>query len=898
MRNFFNLLLTFCFIVVFGQSEIPLKFQEYGPGNRGGRTRAFIIDKYDANKLYAGAIGGGIWISYNGGYSWYKKSEGLTNYVISTLYQADQNTLYAGTGEYFGITGGLSYKGNGIFKSTNGGESWFQLPSTNNDDFAYVIKINGYGNKIYAGTYKGLKVSTDGGETWEYVLPNDDPNYDKPCTDIEISPDGSLVAVVINNLVYISNDGGVNFEKKSSNNQDHIPDTDILRLELAIAPSNPNYIYCLAVNEKGTFKNIYYSNDKGQTWKKIYQNVTLQFQPFGTEKNKQGFYHCSLAVLPTDENTIFIGGVDLYKYNFYSDVAQISVSDLSEYSPKYIHKNIHNIVFSPNYVLDNTIYVTTDGGIFKSTNEGNSWININKKYQTGAFLSVGISKNKEFIGGTFNSGLLYNDLMGSNITDFKRIYFDSIVGFVERSNINPNFMLVTTKYGSLYRTANGYLFYPPSTFFITNSKSGQKVGTRYEPFLTPVRIYENFYDTASIQYVEYKALKNYNAGDTIAVATYLETFIYHILERNLPKDSSIFVKNTYQILTAIGLHNSVWISWEALDPSKTNTTDSVEWFQIVKDAQLGKVLTLEFSADGNILFFGGYDSINNKSVVCVAKNLQRARTSSLATYNSPDRVVEVSKLGTFDGQITSIAVNPYDPNKILITFSNKNGCKIYYSENALETTSELAEDNFTEKQGNIDLNFDVYSSLLPWKKEGQNNEALVGTSCGLFFTYDINNPNWIKINELENTIVTQIRQQLKPNGWLHIPEIINNGLQTGIETQGVIFVSTHGRGIFMSDDYKGPINVKENFINNDLFALIFPNPASSYFVLKCFINESSPLNVSVYTLEGKKVRNFNVPILTPGEKTLTFPINELNNGMYIVKITNNKTSISKLLLVN
>ncbi|MCX7955438.1 MAG: T9SS type A sorting domain-containing protein [Bacteroidales bacterium] len=872
-----------------------LTWQEYGPGNRGGRTRTIIVDKFSSNILYAGSIGGGVWVSYNEGASWYKKSNGLSNYIISTLYQSGNGTLYAGTGEYFGFDGGLSFKGNGIFKSTDKAENWVQIPSTNNNDFTYVMKIAGYGSKIFAATWKGLRVSTDEGNSWINPIPDTDQNYNLPATDVEVSSDGTVVAAVINNNVYISIDGGNNFSKKSGNDNNLVPVSDIIRLELAIAPSNSNYIYCLAVNSKGRFKNIYYSTDKGNNWTPLYQTVTEQFQPFGKRKDKQGFYHCSINVDPVNENTIYIGGINLHKYSPNTEVIDLTSCNIPEYSTKYVHRNIHCITFSPNYQSNKTIFLATDGGIYKSVDGGNSWYAINKKYSTGSFLSISVSKNNELYGGTLYDGLIYNDLKFTEITDFKQLYFDSIVGSIERSAINPKYMILTTQYGSLYRTHNGLTFEGPSTIFPTNSKSGQNVGSYKEPLFAPVRIFENFYDTNSIQYVEYKAPKNFNVGDTIVASTYLETFLFHILKPEdlhggtvLHKDSIIKIKNTYQILTAIGLNNSVWISWEALDPSKVNSGDSAQWFQIVKDNTIGKVNVLEFTNDGDIIYFAGYDSTTNKSKVYRSKNLQQARDSATAIYNSPTCVIETQKIGTFNGKVSGIAIDPFDNNKIIVVLSNTpDSCKVYYSENAATTNSDTL--NFIKKQANLPSEYDVYCALIPWKPDSIANVVMVGTSNGLYITDDINNPNWIKSNYFENVPVMQIRQQTKLNGWLEAPGHVFGGIQTGIENHGIIYAATHGRGIFRCDNYKGPDFVPHlSSLNNRHVFLAYPNPFANILNVWLNINYDCNVNISIYTINGKKIRNYNIERYKAGLKVVTLPLFDLSSGSYIMIVNSGK----------
>ena len=109
-----------------------LPWIERGPGNVTGRTRGLIIDPDDStgNTWFAGSVGGGIWKTTNGGKDWANKTPALPNLATTTLAMAPSNhkVIYAGTGEgFFNVD---AVVGDGIFKSTDRGETWDQLAST------------------------------------------------------------------------------------------------------------------------------------------------------------------------------------------------------------------------------------------------------------------------------------------------------------------------------------------------------------------------------------------------------------------------------------------------------------------------------------------------------------------------------------------------------------------------------------------------------------------------------------------------------------------------------------------------------------------------------------------------------------------------------------------------
>ena len=104
-----------------------ISWQEMGPDNVGGRTRALIVDNQNPNRYIAGAVSGGLWISENRGVSWKSYNNALDNMAIADLAQAPDGTIYFGTGPLFDGTGnskglGSEMIGEGVFKMTGNGQ--------------------------------------------------------------------------------------------------------------------------------------------------------------------------------------------------------------------------------------------------------------------------------------------------------------------------------------------------------------------------------------------------------------------------------------------------------------------------------------------------------------------------------------------------------------------------------------------------------------------------------------------------------------------------------------------------------------------------------------------------------------------------------------------------------
>jgi hypothetical protein len=164
-----------------GGNSLNMSWDEIGPNNIGGRTRAFLIDKDNPSVCYAGSVSGGLWKTTTSGTSWEKTQSGsgelFENLAVSCIAQATNGDIYYGTGEGPAVTTGtnqdehLGILGQGIWKSTDHGESFNRLESTwstpeSKEAFALVYAIAAdptNASKIYAATVMGLRVSTDGG---------------------------------------------------------------------------------------------------------------------------------------------------------------------------------------------------------------------------------------------------------------------------------------------------------------------------------------------------------------------------------------------------------------------------------------------------------------------------------------------------------------------------------------------------------------------------------------------------------------------------------------------------------------------------------------------------------------------------------------------------------------
>lgn len=294
-------------------------FTERGPGNVPGRTRGLIVDPDDATHKtwFAGGVGGGIWKTSDAGLTWINKTPDVPNLAISWLVmsESNHNIIYAGTGE--GYEGALGIKGSGIYKSSNRGESWSLLPSTIlNDDFHMVnrivvdpdnpdILLAATSNVVNDRTDfdSGIFKSIDGGNSWtrkffgsEWVQ------------QIVVTPNdfNILYATVYSKGVYKSTDAG---ETWSDSSEGLFPDG---RIEMAVSGVNTSRLYASVVGSlSGSKSDLYISDNAGATWQLVTEDITGVDADF---LGGQGGYDNTIIAHPYNEDMVYVGGVNLWKF--------------------------------------------------------------------------------------------------------------------------------------------------------------------------------------------------------------------------------------------------------------------------------------------------------------------------------------------------------------------------------------------------------------------------------------------------------------------------------------------------------------------------------------------------------------------------------------------------------
>ncbi len=371
-----------CLAQVLKKEDIEqLKFRHIGPV--GNRASCAIGIPGDDQTYFAGAASGGLWKTTDGGLNWRPVFDDKPVASVGALAAApsDRQIMFAGTGESF-IRSNVTI-GNGVWKSSDGGETWQHSGLDNtgrisriiihptNPDIIFVAAVgHGYAPQKERGVYK----STDGGKNWKQVLFVDE---NTGASDLVMDPSNPRIMFAgmwqlslkswnrtsggPGSGLHVSKDGGDTWTKLKGNG---LPEQPVGKIALAMTPAAPNRVYALIetgdglekIGDKAESGELWRSEDKGMTWKLI-----------NSDRNISGrqAYYTRVAVAPDNANEVYFinagfftsidAGKSLEPFNFMTQ-------------PYGDHHDMWIDLTNSNRMI-----VAHDGGISISENRGKSW---------------------------------------------------------------------------------------------------------------------------------------------------------------------------------------------------------------------------------------------------------------------------------------------------------------------------------------------------------------------------------------------------------------------------------------------------------------------------------------------------------------------------------------------
>lgn len=809
-----------------GKASYPFSWEFAGPDNRGGRTRAFLVDRNDNNVLYCGGVMGGIFKSTNKGASWYPVDDQMEDMAISSLCQTPNGTIYAGTGESFTGSGGQEaftpgFAGGGIYKSTDNGETFEKITSTQGFTFVNKVVSHPTKNQVFAATNTGLRVSAEGNDAqWTMVQGGN-------ARDIVLDKNGN--ALLYTNTVYHSSDPA---SSGSYTAVDGIPLGGATRAVSAFSESDPNYAYIVLVG-RSTFNGplgqvtaangllgIYQSKDNGKTFTQVVGNTTSFFSPFTIETlatsastvHSQGYYDLCVGVHPQNKERLFIGGIDFAEWTPQTGPLIVGNGNDVKANPFGIHVDKHNIVFDTK--SDPIImYITSDGGVSRTTNkELNNYTTLYNGLGTTQFYGIAAGTNGIVVGGTQDNNSMVIDGNGNTPQAAEDIIGGD--GFqCEVSTINPDILFAESQNGNMRRSLNAGGNTSPiwdgrigTSDYMANVTAEGTVRQPNNIFNTPMQLWEDLTDSTNRLF--------------------------------------------------FALDEGVWMANGAV------TEPSPQWFRVLSTSFAPNVM--EVSPDGDVLYVAGLRANNVYRVSGLNSVTWDTAMHPGATIPPSLEITEIS--GNLPGSrsVTDIAADPHNPDRVIITLGNYGSSAfVYVSENALDATP-----TWRSIQGALPR-FPVYDAEVSITEP---NTLILGTEFGIYYTQNGNatTPTWtFNQDSFPRVPVFQLRQ------------VEGKVFQSGARTGAMLYAGTHGRGIWKSSSLL--TNVRNVTKVNPIQLKAYPNPAKGQVNVSVNVNKSEKVTFDVINYQGQTLKSVQHD-LSPATSSVSLKVSDLPAGNYLISV--------------
>ncbi|MFC2128976.1 T9SS type A sorting domain-containing protein, partial [Bacteroidota bacterium] len=839
-----------------GESVKRYGWKSRGPFNYGGRTRAVAMDIRNENIILSGGVAGGMWRSIDGGESWKKTTKPgdlhSVSYVIQDIRSGHEDTWYYSTGEPSGgndmARNYLPYRGDGIFKSTDNGETWKILESTSTNkpertdqhfDWIWRLAMD-YSNleedEIYAAATGSIFRTVDGGESWVNVL-NGGGFY----CDVSVTSSGVVYASIStgeNKGIYRSEDG-VDWTKISPATW---PDYTG-RIVFAIAPSNENIVYFVAdLTDMSTFdwtvvpivtptillKYTYLGGDGAGSngeWRDISNSIPR------TYKNGTG-YVMSLAVYPENENMVFLGGYNLWRSSngFANSQGTQIVGDFPWVLPMQFHPDVHQVVFS--YKNPKVAFAAHDGGVSRTSDVTKPvpyWESLDRGFVTTLFYNVAIEPNKagspRIMGGAHDHGTF---IVNSYDPKADWEYFWAGDGgpcaFIDNG----------TKYlFNTYAQDLNIMEYLPGDMrknAVANNwtMDYRQIPTRVNPHMEDELLVNPFeVDPNNDKRVFLLGGKKLFRINDITSIPFDHAFV--------PSCSSVGTKDAY---------------WETIFSGN----------YIITALGVSK-------EPANIVYFGTknghlYKVLDANSAHPIVTPLNRSSTLPPGAYTS------------------SIVVDPHNAQHVVISFCNYSIKSIFSTEDGGEHWINVSG-NLEERLNGSGSGPAVYwVAILP---ENGSNTYFAGTTTGLYSTTDLSDQN--------DTGTQWFREGAETLGNVRVQHIVTR------EIDGEVVLATHGTGVWSRDFNTSTVdNGRGNTVPRE-FQLLknYPNPFTNSTTINYTLSQTSHVRITITDSIGHDVMTLideykgqgKHSIIWDGSNREGYPT---SSGVYFVVMTANEKS--------
>ena len=789
------------------------EWESRGPWNVGGRTRALAVDVTNENRIIAGGVSGGIWLSEDGGQSWSRRT--ALNALPSCVSIAQDtrpghtDTWYYLSGELYGNSAsanGAYYLGDGAFKSTDGGLNWTPLGTTDNgspDSFSeswqgcWRIATNpaAVQDEVYAATYGTIYKSVDGGATWSVSL-NSSTSY---ATDVAVNSSGTVYGTV-------SSDGPNGGFWRSASGSGWIkinPDTSagfpavLERFVIGINPNNENEVYFLGTTPGSGHYNEYIgSDDWTSLWKYTYvsgngtgsggqwENLSGNLPNIGTEFDRfaaQGGYDLVVKVQP-GTNHVFVGGTNLYRstdgFTTPNNSTHIGGYKPGTFLPFFEiypnhHPDQHDLLFLPSN--PNVMLTASDGGIHR-TDDANApsvvWTSLNNGYRTTQCYTIIIDKE------TPNDHTIITGLQ------------DNGNFFVNSSDVTAPWKQTVNGDGSYGAIA------PDKSFYILSIQQGRvaKVDLDEEGNVVAFRRI----DPIGPKKDEYLFINPLALDPNDANVLYL------------PVQRRLYRQDAIGSIALTGEWDSIAQGWTIFPDTLVAST----------------------SGNANVISAIAVSKSNPAHRVYLGSSRRGLYRIDNAHAGSPNWTPLTNPPILSSSYVTSIAVDPENADHVLVAYSNYNVYSLFYSSNAGQSWIKVGGNLESSLSGGGPSIRSVAILPLPDGKR----KYYCGTSIGLYSA---------------DTLMLHATGQAGTQWALEAPDVIGRVVVEALETRTsdqLVIAGTHANGLYSTNIT--PVS-SNNEPSHTVQVKCWPNPVQNTANLQISGVQASGAVWRIFDLQGK-----------------------------------------------
>ncbi|MCB9257127.1 MAG: T9SS type A sorting domain-containing protein [Chitinophagales bacterium] len=501
-----------------------------------GAAHVYTVEQASSNPnlLYAGTANAGLWKSIDKGLTW----QSLTKYMmIKTIYALEIDPNNADI-VYFGGDDGK------LYKTIDGGTNWQQIGDASFNSLVHEIRdiviLNGNQNLLIASD-KGMYSSNDGGISFSQIISGEIQEIEQHPTNNNI-----IYAVKLSGnktQFHKSIDGGQSFTLSNTGWPNPGVGEEQKRTEIAVSADAPNRVYALATgnaNFSTGLYGIYLSEDEGNSWTFTCcgpspggtpspTNINLMgWDDAGQDAGGQYYYDLAFDVSPTNADSIFVGGVNLWVSGDAGQSFSCPSKWSHSYKDNYVHADIHDIGF-----FENDLWIACDGGIFYSDNSGETFERRMLGIEGTDFwgFGVGFWDGEVMLGGTYHNGTLLKD---NNVFNHGWISTDG--GDNTRGFVNPgDGRVVYSDYNR--KKLSGDRSVSASTYPYTNKPNADGAGRESE-LVFDYECYTCFYTGFE------EGL--YYTSDNGSTYTLIHSFAYNVGEIEISRaNANILYVSTY-----------------------------------------------------------------------------------------------------------------------------------------------------------------------------------------------------------------------------------------------------------------------------------------------------------------------------------------------------------------